>query len=124
MVLYNEKELGQAIKNGETYIEIEGDLGKKVIRIKAIGPIAWGICFSALAVAIVSVIATVGTGGVAAPVAMANAIAVVPIASATLGLPAAIAAIGIAVAGGSAGILNKLRGYKLTKNGNKVILSK
>jgi methylthioribose-1-phosphate isomerase len=41
-----------------------------------------------------------------------------------LGAPAAGAAIAIAVAGGGAGILNKLRKYKLIKKGNKVVLEK
>jgi hypothetical protein len=124
MEVHNEKELGEALKKNADRIVIEGDFAKKVIRIKATGKVAWAVCFSALTVAIVAIIATVGTGGVAAPAALASGIIAGPAAVGVLGVPAAGAAIVIAVAGGGAGVLNKLRKYKLIKKGNKVVLEK
>jgi len=119
-----EKELGESLKRGEDIIEIEGDLGKKVFRIKATGKVAWAVCFSALAVAIVLIVATPATVGVAAPVAGVSYFVAVPVIVSTIGIPAATAAVAIAVAGGGVGILNKLRKYRLTKEGDKVILIK
>jgi uncharacterized integral membrane protein len=124
MEVNNEKELGEALKKNANRIEIEGDLARKVIRIKATGKVAWAVCFGALTLAIIAVIATVGTGGAAASAAVASGIIAGPAAIGVLGAPAAGAAIAIAVAGGGAGILNKLRKYKLIKKGNKVVLEK
>jgi len=42
MTVTNEKELGEAIKNGQDYIEVEGDLVKKVFKCKANGKVVWG----------------------------------------------------------------------------------
>jgi len=118
------EELGKLLKKGEDYIEIEVPFLKdKVIRIKAVGKVAWAVCFSALAVAITAVIATVASGGIAAPAAVASKLITVPAVALTLG-SAATTAISIAVAGGSASILNKLRKYQMTKDGDKIILRK
>lgn len=110
-----EKELGEAIKNGETYIEIEGDLSKKVFRIKATGKVAWAVAVGALIVALASVVAPP-----AAPAALAFAAPAI----AVLGMPAALAALLIAVAGGGIGTLNKLRDYKIKEADGKTILYK
>ena len=63
MKIRAEKELGEALKNDQDRIEIEGDLAKKVIRIKATGKIAWAIAAGAIAVAVIAVLATPATGG-------------------------------------------------------------
>jgi hypothetical protein len=52
-------------------IEIEGDLAKKIIRLKATGNVAWAIAIAAIGMAVVVLIvgtpATVATGGLGAP---------------------------------------------------------
>lgn len=45
MAISNEKDLGEAVNNEQDTIEIEGDLGKKVLRIKATGKVAWLVAF-------------------------------------------------------------------------------
>lgn len=54
------KELADAIKNSEDEIIVEGDLKKGVLRIKATGKVAWGVCAVALTSAIAFYIATPG----------------------------------------------------------------
>ena len=57
------KEFAEAVKNNEEYITIEGDLKNGVLRIKATGKVAWGVCVASLAVAIAAVaVAPVGGG--------------------------------------------------------------
>ena len=55
----NEKELTEAINNGSSEIEIEGDLANKVIRIKATGKVAWAVAIGAIIVAIGIVVLTI-----------------------------------------------------------------
>lgn len=112
MKIRTEKELGEALKNDQDRIEIEGDLSKKVIKIKATGKVAWAIAAGAIAVAVIAVLATPATGG-ASNVAHLMA---VPAAAATLGTSVASSAILIAVAAGGIGALNKLRSYSIEKN--------
>lgn len=102
------EELGEAIKNGESTIEIEGDLAKKTIKLRATGNVAWAIAFGAIAIAAAAAIVAIPTGGTSTTVAFAAAPAAVGI----LGLPVTTAAIGIAVAAGGVGALTKLRNYE------------
>lgn len=118
MAITNEKELGQALKNEQDTIEIEGSMVTKVVKIKATGKVAWAIAFGAIGVA---VLITMGSGGTAAPAGGAVGIAAVSV----LGLPVAISAVSIAVAAGSVGALNSLRKYKIiSNNGGKLVLSR
>ncbi len=130
MLIDNEKDLGNAIKNGEQCIEVEGELGQKVFRIKAVGAVAWAVAIGGLTVAVAASIATLATGGAGAP-------ATVPVTTAGLvpaatvlggtgvsGVAVAASAATIAVAGGGVGTLNKLRNYKMEKQGDRVILKK
>ena len=118
MALSTESELGKALKNGDETLEIEGDLAKKVLRIKATGKVAWVVAIGALGVAVVAVISTGGTAAPVASVGIAPAIAV-------LGIPSATSAVLIAVAAGGVGVLNSLRKYKIVdKSENKVVLVK
>lgn len=113
MTVNTEEELGKAIKNGEDAIEVEGDLTKKVVKIKATGSVAWGIAIGAIAVAVIAVLsspATAGTGLVAAPALVA------PAAGALGGMGIAVSAVSIAVAGGGVAVLNKLRDYEIVSN--------
>lgn len=116
MIISTEKELGEALKNYQDSIEIEGDLSKKVIKIKAIGKVAWAVAIGAIGIA---VIITVGSGDTAAPAAGIVGIGAVSV----LGVSVATSAVAIAVAAGSVGALNSLRKYKIvSKRGNKVVL--
>ena len=112
MKIRTEKELGKALKNGQDQIEIEGDLCKKVIKIKATGKVAWIVAAGAIAVAVVAVMATPVTGGAS----NAAHLIVAPAAVATLGVSVTSSAIAIAVAAGGIGGLNKLRRYSVKKN--------
>lgn len=120
-----EKELGEALKRGESTIEVEFDLQNKVLKIKALEKGAWAVCVAAIGVAVVCGVVTISTAGTATvPSAFVAAPAVVTVSS-FLGMPTAISAIGIAIAGGGVGALNKLRGYRVEKvSDEKVILHK
>lgn len=130
MAITTAKELGQAIKEEKDTIEIEGDLVRRVIKIKATGKVAWGVCIGALGVAITLVltqsattaidISTLGTSAlVKSFVATSSGV----VAVSTLGSVSAVStAIGIGVAGGGVAALNKLRDYRLEKKGNNKII--
>jgi len=122
MAIKTEKELGEALKNGESTIEIEGDLSKKVIRIKATGKVAWVIAIGAIGLAVAATIAAAPSGGSSLVAHFAAA----PIAAAALGGPAvATSAVMIAVAAGGTAALSKLRKYDITeKDDGRVILTK
>ena len=118
MAISTEKELGEALKNNQVSIEIEGDLSKKVLKIKATGTVAWAVAIGAIGIAVVI---TVGSGGTAAPAAGVVGIGAVSV----LGISAATSAVAIAVAAGGVGALNSLRQYKIVSKGdNKVVLSR
>ena len=121
-----EEELGEKIRQGATEILIEGDLGKKVIKIKATGRVAWLIAVGAIGVAVLVVLTlpaapAAGGGGVhfvAGVTGFAPAVAV-------LGMPAAMSAVAIAVAAGGVGALNTLRSYKIVeKSDSRLVLKK
>lgn len=118
-----EKELGKALKNNLDYIEIEGKLIGQVGKIKAVGNVAWGVCVGTIAVEIIGVLSSAGTGGAATPI---SALVAAPGLAGTVGIlggATTVAAIKIAVAGGGVGSLNKLRKYDLEKvSKSKVIL--
>lgn len=107
-----EAELGEALKNNEESIEIEGDLARKTFKIRATGNVAWAVCIGAIGIATYSVIATVGTGGTSAPVTATTAGFTAATATTVLGGAVTYSAIAIAVAAGGVGALNKLRKYK------------
>lgn len=117
----SEKELGKALKDGADTIEIEGDLSKKVVRIKATGKVAWAVAIGAIAVAVAGIL-TAALGGGAPSAASAFA---APAAIAVLGAPVTLSAILIAVAAGGVGVLNSLRKYKIvSKDGEKLVIKK
>lgn len=129
MNVSNEKELGKALKNNEDTIVVEGNLAKKVFRIKATGKVAWAVAIGGIGVAITAAIATVATGGLSAPMTGGAAVAGLTPAALALGgggggLAVATSAVTIGVAGGGIEALNKLRKYKLKKDGNRVILTR
>ena len=124
MTIKDERGLAQALKDDTPRIEIEGDLGKKVLRIHATGSAAWIIAFSAITVAVGAVIAVCATGGAAAVPASGFAAVSAPAAVAILGIPTATSAIAIAFAAKSAGVLKKLRKYSVSEECGKVVLTK
>lgn len=118
MTIRTEKELGEALKNEQDTIEIEGDLKNQVVKIKATGKVAWVIAIGAIGIA---VILALGSGGVGTSASGFISASAVPI----LGLPATISALAIAIAAGGVGALNSLRKYKVVLNTeDKLILSR
>ena len=125
MSIKTEEELADAINNEEDTIEIEGDLSKKVFKIKATGKAAWFIALGAIAVTVTAVIVTAGSGGTAAPVIIPASAFVAAGAVGILGVPATASAILIAVSAGGIGVLTKLRNYEIIEhNGDKLILKR
>ena len=126
------KELGHVLKNEEETIVIEGDLASEVIRIKAIGKVAWGVAIGAIDIAVCCTLATsavtVATdsatddGGYVAKVA--RIIDKDPADATIMGISAPVA-IAIAVAGGI-GALTSLRDkYQIEIiSSNNVILNR
>lgn len=118
------KDLGKAIKREQSTIEVEGDLAKHVIRIKATGAVAWGVCITAMAIVVASIVTAPATAPETAGASLVlSLMPTIPVVTTTLGMGTTIAAITIAVAGGGVGILNELRDYDMKKISNsKVIL--
>lgn len=119
----NEKEVGEAIKAGVDTIYVEYDAGKKIVRIKATGKVAWGVCAASLAAAIAlyqaSAVLTVAPP--AGAVSFASATVIGATAMGILG-PAAIPAVVIGVVAGGIGALNTLRDkYKIVEKNDKYI---
>lgn len=149
MSISTEKELGEAIKRGDKYLEITGPLSNKVSKIKSIGNIAWYAAIGGIAAAVytyltaaeVAIIATT-SAPISAPAAAAAAstltftghglavgttVSVVgsTITVSVLGISATISAFLIAIAGGGIESLSKLRSYKVeSKTNDKIVLKK
>lgn len=79
MLVRDNKGLGKAVKNNEDTIEIEGDLSKKVIKIKATGKVAWAVSIGAIGIAVAAALATPATGGTSAVVGVVAAPAAVTV---------------------------------------------
>lgn len=121
-----EKELADAMKRGDDTIEIEGNLAKQIIRIRATGKIAWAIALGTLSIAVYAAITTMGTGGATLPVTGTASLASGFTTIAILGASATSSAIAIAIAFGSVGVLIMLRErYKeVSRTENKLILKR
>lgn len=119
-----EKELAEALKKNPDTIEIEGDLARKVIKIKTTGAVAWGVCVAAVLCCAISATATVASAGTTAPATTIPTTLSLGVAATTWGVPTATTAVSIAIAGGIRS-LDKLRKYKLTKiSDEKIRLTK
>lgn len=121
MKITNNKELGQALKNKEESILIEGDLANKVIRIKATGKLAWGITIAAITTSVAAILLKTTSGGLATPITSAAIFTSAPAAIAVLGPAAAKSAILIAIAGGGVGVLHTLRKYKIVEQSTELL---
>lgn len=118
----NAKELGEAIKGGADTIEIEGDIAKKVIRIRATGKVAWVVAFGALGLAGASYFLAPTP---AAPATLTMNALAAPAAVSILGVSTTAAAISVALAAGGVAALTKLRKYKEVSRGpNKIVLKR
>lgn len=132
------KELGQALKSNESYIYVEGDLKNKIIRIKAVGKIAWILAVGSLATAIslyLSIPAATATGTVVSGPVGTVAGSAIPFtgsvvassaAATILGLKSVYVAIGVGVAfGGVGGVVLLRNNYTIEKkSANGLILKK
>ena len=116
-----EKEFADAINRGDDTIEIEGDMARKTIRIRATGNVAWAVAIGALGIAIGGLALIAPTGGISAAgagVAASGAVAV-------LGTGATASAIAIAVAAGGVGVLTKMRNYsEISRSGGILVLKR
>jgi len=125
----NEKELNKAIQSNADTIYIEGDLGNKVMKIKATGNVAWVVAFGAITVAVIAILSIPTTAGSSAPAAGISGIVAAPIAVATLGVGTVTSIISMCVATGSIAtaklLFKNLRGnYDIVKQGDIVVLKR
>ena len=121
----DEKELGIALKNKKECIEIEGDLAKKVIKIKATGKVAWGVCIGAIALIVANTITTLASGGASTPITAPLIMAAAPAAVSIWGVSVTVSAVLIAIAGGSINVLKELKDYQMEKIAdNRIVLRK
>lgn len=127
MTTNNAQELGRAIESNQNEITVEGDLAKKIIRIKATGKVAWVIAGGAVAIGVIAIMnmpvaaSTGPTGLIAESVVLGTtAIGAVSI----LGVSATITAVSIGVGARNKKVLDKLRNnYTMTTvNDSKIIL--
>lgn len=117
----------KAVKAGEPLIIIEGEkLSGEIYRIIITKDIAWAVCVGGIAIAVVSLYATLSSGGTASPVTVPAAFFASTPAVATLGgIEVAKTAVGLAALGGGVGVLNQLRGYRVERiSDDKLILHK
>lgn len=133
MTVSTEKELGNAIHDNVDVIEVEGDLAKKVIKIKATGKVAWLACIGSLTVAIIATVAAmvpdpaepleIGVAGISYGVS-AVTLGFATTSAVSIGIAGALAAgaTGAAVGSAAIGILNKLRNYKITEKSDKRVV--
>jgi hypothetical protein len=119
-----EEELAEAIKVGASTIEIEGDLSKKVVKIRGTGPVAWGIVAASLAGGYMFLKMTAVAPAPQAKFGFAAAGAASGAGAMTiLGVSASVAAAGIARAYGSPAALKRLRSYKqISYQNDKLVL--
>nr|WP_302595601.1 hypothetical protein [uncultured Cellulosilyticum sp.] len=125
MVITNEKELGTALKENRSVIELKGRIKDIYFEIKAVGPVAWVVAIGGIGVTVAGIIATGGTGGAAAPVAVPLSLVAGGVPASILGVGVTTAAISIAVAAGGVTNLSKLRDYKIIEQtADTIVLSK
>ncbi len=106
-----EQELAKALKQQQSMIEIEGDLGKKVVRIKAVGGVAW---VTVIGFAVVSAVAIWVLG----PPALIGATPAV----AALGVGATITLAGLVRYDGPSGVEVLRSQYTVEESSGVVIL--
>jgi hypothetical protein len=123
-----EKEVANAIKEEADTIEIIGDMKNGVLRIKATGKVAWGVCAACLAIAIAAYLATppaaAVTGGPAGFAFAFAGTAAAAVPASILG-SAIVPAIVIGISAGGVGALTSLRDkYKIIEKSEDHIVLK
>jgi hypothetical protein len=120
------EELGKALRSGVSEIEISYDINASVIRLKAVGPIAWVVLGAAVAAAVVAIIVTLpaaavsGFGAVGTAGAAASAMAV---ATGIVGAKVASFLVKVGVAARDAGAVSRLyKDYDVTERSGRHIL--
>jgi hypothetical protein len=123
-VARTQKELGEALKSNASEIVIEGKLSDgRVIKIRAVGPVAWAVAIGGIGISVAAIIVSVGSGGSSSFVTVPGAVVGFATAAGVLGVGAAATAIAISVAAGGVGALTKLRqDYRIEKRNGKTIL--
>jgi len=121
------KELGRAIKAERDVIEITIDLRDGIVRIKAVGKIAWAIAIGAIGTAV----AIWWFTRVVTPASPAGVFALVPLAGGAtaavtvLGVDATTLAITVGITAGGVGAVTSLRhGYNLVEKSGRYYLEK
>lgn len=127
MTTDNAQELGRAIESKQNEITVEGDLAKKIIRIKTTGKVAWVIAGGAIAIGVIAVMkmpvaASTGPTGLIAEGLVLGTTAAGAVS--VLGVSATVTAVSIGVGARNKRALDELRNnYTLTiVNDRKIIL--
>ena len=123
MFVHNENEFGEAVREGDERIELEGDLASKVKKMYKINLALWNFCLVCLAVAIIALMQVPVTGGTSGIGSMVSGTP----AAAILGTETVVSVAMIAVAGGGIRVLYNLRrDYRMVtgKNGRIIIYLK
>lgn len=119
MRVQNEQELGNAVKQEESCIELKGKLASHVKKLMKLNMALWVFSLTALSIAVLATIQAPATAGVSGIISIVAGTSTASI----LGMDTVIVAVSIAVAGGGIRILQKLRKYHLTYRENgKIIL--
>ena len=119
MRVQNEQELGNAVKQEEACIELEGKLASQIKKLMKLNMALWVFSLTALSIAVLATIQAPATAGVSGIISIVAGTSTASI----LGMDTVIAAVSIDVAGGGIRILQKLRKYHLTYRENgKIIL--
>lgn len=127
MSVITEEELAQKIKAKESTIEVEGALANTVIKIKAKGPVAWGIAIGLIGIGAGAAYVTLTPSPDPATKGLAPAVGAGAFGSvaAVLGVGGAATLFKLAKAAGGVKVLNELRSYKIvSQSDGKVILKR
>lgn len=118
------KEVSDEIKKNADEILIEADAGKHILRIKATGTVAWGVCLASLGFAIAAILAApvaVKADPIVGGAQFVSGAASSVVATSILGT-SAVPAITLAVAAGGVGVLTKIRDkYVVTENNKEFV---
>ncbi|WP_434624044.1 hypothetical protein [Azospirillum sp. B2RO_4] len=125
MPISSNSELKDAINKGQDTISIEGDLAKKILKIKATGKVAWLVAIGAIGLSAYALISAPATAPVTGGANFAASAIGGGAAVSILGASTTAFAISLAVAAGGVGILKTLySGYKVESNKNGVVVLK
>lgn len=116
------EELGKALKNKEDILVIEGDLRKRVIKIRATGKIAWAIAIGCIGLAFFALATILTSAGTSSVVAIPSELLLGTAASTILGYHTAVSALAISIAAGGVHYLDDLREYEKVSDKDNVLI--